>query len=191
MRSIDQLKIDRIHKATMDIVYSEGFDNISLRQVAQIAKVSSGTPYVYYKDKQDLLTSLCYICLDYVSEGLQDSINAAVTLKEKIYACIFDIACKFCNVPLMVKYVIKFCHNSELYTEEVKKRYSAIFLPLDTLCREAITSGQAKTTDLVLMRTMLYAPVIRLFDVYEGREDQFDPDLYAECIRLSVDSVLF
>lgn len=191
MRSIDQLKIDRIHKATMDIVYSEGFDNISLRQVAQIAKVSSGTPYVYYKDKQDLLTSLCYICLDYVSEGLQDSVNSAVSLKEKIYAYIFNIACKFCDVPLMVKYIIKFCHNPELYTEEVKERYSAIFLPLNTMCQEAIASGQAKTSDLVVMRTMLYAPVIRLFDVYEGREDQFDPGLYAECIRLSVDSVLF
>lgn len=191
MRSIDQLKIDRIHKATMDIVYSEGFDNISLRQVAQIAKVSSGTPYVYYKDKQDLLTNLCYICLDYVSEGLQDSINSAATLKEKLYECIYDMVRKFCDVPLMVKYIIKFRYNAELFTEEAKEHYSAIDLPLDTLCREAIASGQAKTSDLALMRAMLYAPVIRLFDMYEGREDQFDPNLYAECIRLSVDSVLF
>lgn len=191
MRSIDQLKIDRIHKATMDIVYAEGFDNISLRQIAQIAKVSSGTPYVYYKDKQDLLTSLCYICLDYVSAGLRDSINSAGSLKEKIYECIFDIVRKFCDVPLMVKYVIKFRYQSELYTEEVKERYSVIDSPLDTLCREAISSGQAKTTNLVLMRAMLYAPVMRLFDLYEGREDQFDLNTYAECIRLSVDSVLF
>lgn len=190
MRSVDQLKIDRIHKATMDIVYSEGFDNISLRQVAQIAKVSSGTPYVYYKDKQDLLTNLCCICLDYVSEDLQESVQAAGTLKEKVYACIFDMVRKFCDVPLMVKYVVKFRYNPELYTEEMKVRYSIIDLPLDTLCREAISSGQAKTSDPVLMRTMLYAPVLRLFDLYEGREDQFDPNLYAECIRLSVDSVL-
>ncbi len=191
MRSIDQLKIDRIHKATMDIVYSEGFDNISLRQVAQIAKVSSGTPYVYYKDKQDLLTNLCYICLDYVSEGLQDSINSAVSLKEKIYECIFDIVRKFCDVPLMVKYIIKFRYNPELFTEEMKEHYSVIDLPLDTLCMAAISSGQAKTSDLTLMRAMLYAPIIKLFDEYEGREDQFDPNIYAECIRLSVDSVLF
>ena len=51
MRFIDQLKIDRIHKATMDIVYSEGFEYISLRHIADLAKVSSGTPYIYYKDK--------------------------------------------------------------------------------------------------------------------------------------------
>lgn len=190
MRSIDQLKIDRIHKATMDIVYSEGFENISLRQVAQIAKVSSGTPYVYYKDKNDLLTSLCYTCLDYVSQDLQDSINSAASLKEKMYRGVFDIVSKFCDVPLMVKYVIKFRFHSELYTKEAKERYSAIDLPVDTLCREAIASGQAKTSDLALMRAMLYAPVIRLFDMYEGREDQFDPHLYEECIRLSVESVL-
>lgn len=191
MRSIDQLKIDRIHKATLDIVYSEGFDNISLRQVAQIAKVSSGTPYVYYKDKQDLLTSLCYICLNYVSEGLQDSVDAADSLKEKIYACLFNIVRKFCDVPLMVKYIIKFRYHPELFTEEASARYSILDLPLVTLYKEAIASGQAKTDDLVLMQTILYAPVMRLFDVYEGREDQFDPNTYAECIRLSVDSVLY
>ena len=190
MRSIDQLKIDRIHKATLDIVYSEGFDNFSLRQVAQIAKVSSGTPYVYYKDKQDLLTNLCYICLDYVSDGLQDSIGSVDSLKEKIYVCIFDMVRKFCDVPLMVKYVIKFRYHPELFTEEAKGRYSVIDLPLNALCQEAISSGQAKTSDLMLMRAMLYSPVIWLLDVYEGHKDQFDPNLYAECIRLCVDSVL-
>ena len=190
MRSIDQLKIDRIHKATMDIVYSEGFENISLRQIAQIAKVSSGTPYVYYKDKQDLLTNLCYLCLDHVNDGLQNSLHSAVTLKEKLYACIFDLVCKFCDVPLMVKYVIKFRDIPELYTDEVREHYVKVDFPLDALCREAISSGQAKTSDLMLMHVMLLAPVIRLFDAYEGRDDQFNPDTYAECVRLSVESVL-
>lgn len=190
MRSIDQLKIDRIHKATMDIVYSEGFGNISLRQIAQIAKVSSGTPYVYYKDKQDLLTSLCYLCLDHVCDGLQESIDSAGSLREKLYACISNIVMKFCDIPLMVKYVIKFRNTPELFTEEVKERYSALDMPLDALCKEAIASGQAKTTDLILMHTMLFAPVTQLFDTYDGHENQFDPNIYMECVRLSVDSVL-
>ena len=190
MRSIDQLKIDRIHKATMDIVYAEGFDHISLRHIADMAKVSPGTPYVYYKDKQDLLTGLCGVCLGYVSEGLQDAVDAADSLREKLYACVFNVVLKFCDVPLMVKYVIKFRNHPELFTEEMQERYSVVNLPLDVLCREAIASGQAKTTDPALMQTMLLSPVIRLFDVYEGHENQFDPDTYAECVRLSVDSVL-
>ena len=190
MRSIDQLKIDRIHKATMDIVYAEGFENISLRRIADMAKVSVGTPYVYYRDKQDLLTALCSICLGYVSEGLQEAVDAADSLREKLYACVFNMVLKFCDVPLMVKYVIKFRCNPELYTEGMKERYSVVDLPLETLCREAISSGRAKTADLMLMQMLLLSTVIRLFDLYDGREDQFDPDTYAECVRLSVDSVL-
>lgn len=191
MRSIDQLKIDRIHKATMDIVYAEGFDHISLRHIAELAKVSSGTPYVYYKDKNDLLTGLCYICLNYISDGLQEAIQSADTLKEKLYACVFDLVRKFCDVPLMVKYVLKFRDNPELFTEEAKEHYSIIDRQVDALCREAIASGRAKTTDFTLMQVMLLAPVVRLFDLYEGHEDQYAPDTYAECVRLSVDSVLF
>lgn len=191
VRSIDQLKIDRIHKATMDIVYSEGFGSISLRQIAQMAKVSSGTPYVYYKDKNDLLTSLCYICLDYVSSGMQEAIDSADSLKDKLYACLFDLVYKFCDVPLMVKYILKFRNNPELFTEEAKERYNSIYAPLCELCREAISSGQSKTSDFLLMHAMLFSPVIQLFDTYEGHENQFDPSTYAECVRLSVDSILY
>ena len=191
LRSIDQLKIDRIHKATMDIVYTQGFDHISLRQIAEIAKVSSGTPYVYYKDKQDLVTSLFYICLEHVSAGLQDTIDSADSIKEKIYACVFDLVCKFCDIPLMVKYVIKFRNHPELFIQDVRNQYFAAYSPLITLCRTAVSSDLAKTSDITLMHAMLFSPVMQLFDAYEGHENQFDPNTYAECIRLSVDSVLY
>ena len=191
MRSIDQLKIDRILKATMDIVYSDGFDNISIRQIAQMAKVSSGTPYIYFKDKQDLLTSLCYSCLEHINEDFLTPVNPEEPLKEKMFTCIFDLVKKFCDVPLMVKYVLKFHDHPELYTDEVRSQYSKMNFPLDKLCKEAITSGQARTSDLMLMHVMLLSPVTRLFDYYEGHENQFDPETYAECVRLSVDSVLF
>lgn len=191
MRAIDQLKIDRIHKAAMDIVYTQGFDHISLRQIAEMEKVSPGAPYVYYKDKQDLITNLFYLCLEYVSEGLQDTIDSADSLKEKLYACIFNLVCKYCDIPLMVKYVLKFRNHPELFTDEPRRRYFAAYLPLVDLCKAAIAAGQVKTSDLTLMHAMLFSPVMQLFDAYEGSENQFDPRAYEECVRLSVDSVLF
>ena len=190
MRSIDQLKIDRIHKAAMDIVYTEGFDHISLRRIAEMAKVSPGAPYVYYKEKQELITNLFYICLEHVSDGLQDTIDSAGALKEQLYACIFGLACKYCDIPLMMKYVLKFRDHPELFTEEPQRRYFAAFRPLVALCKTAIASGHARTSDLTLMHAMLFSPLMQLFDSYEGSEIQFDPEAYAECVRLSVDSVL-
>lgn len=191
MRSIDQLKIDRILKATLDIIYSEGFDHITLRHIAELAKVSSGTPYVYFKDKQDLLTSLYFTCLEYAMDGLQESIDAAVSSREKIYIWLSQMVQKYCDVPLMVKYLFGFYGKPDLFTEEVKKRYLEMYVSLGPLCDEAISSGLAKTSDPIVMQAMLIAPVIRLFDIYDGRENQFDPNAYEECIRLSVDSVLF
>lgn len=191
MRSIDQLKIDRILKATLDIVYTEGFDHISLRHIADLAKVSPGTPYVYFKDKQDLLTSLYFMCLDHVNDGLANSVNTAATSKEKIYAWVVHMVQKYCDVPLMVKYIIQFYRVPELFTDEVKERYYAFHVTLDALCNEAIASGISKTSDRNLMEAMLIAPVIRLFNIHDGRENQFDPNAYEECIRLSVESVLY
>lgn len=131
-----------------------------------------------------------YICLEYVNAGLQDSIDSAGSIKEKIYAWIFHMAYRFCDVPLMVTYIIRFYRQPNLLTKEVRDHYLTTYPTLVSLCKEAISVGLTKTSDPVLMETMLTSPVIRLFDTYEGHENQFDPNAYAECIRLSVDSVL-
>lgn len=120
----------------------------------------------------------------------QVSVDLAASLKEKIHAWVFYMVHKFCDNPLMVKYVIKFRGNQELYTEGMKKRYAVVNQPLEDLCREAIASGQAKTQDLMLMQMILLSTVIRLFDHCDGHADPFDPGAYAECVRLCVDAVM-
>ena len=128
--------------------------------------------------------------LEHINEGLPTPVDPEAPLSEKLFACLFDLVNKFCDVPLMVKYVLKFHDHPELYTDAVKAQYAKVNFPLDTLCKEAIATGQAKTSDLMLMHVMLLSPITRLFDYYEGRENQFDPQTYTECIRLSIDSVL-
>lgn len=190
MNTVDNLKIKRIHKATMDIVYSEGFENLSLRQVAKLAKVSSGTPYVYYKDKQELLNTLCGICLDVVTEGFQEVIEKANSLEEKFYTYIFHIAEMFCHVPLMVQYISKFRKSFSYLPETLEEKYKKLDEPLLHLCEEAIQENLAKTSDIDLLQILLLSPLFHMFEHMEGAEEQFNPEIYEECARLSVEAVL-
>ena len=190
MNTVDNLKIKRIHKATMDIVYSEGFDNLSLRQVAKLAKVSSGTPYVYYKDKQDLLYTLCGLCMDVVTEGFEKVIDEEDSLEEKFYAYVCHLAEKFCGGPLMVQYIVKFRKTFSFMTEELKAKYQKLDEPLLQLCQEAIRTDLAKTSDIDLLQIMLLSPLLCMFEHMEGSEEQFNPESYEECSRLCVEAVL-
>lgn len=120
----------------------------------------------------------------------QVSVDLAASLKEKIHAWVFYMVYKFCDNPLMVKYTIRFYREPDLFADEVREHYFAVCLSLDSLCREAIASGQAKTQDLMLMQMILLSTVIRLFDHCDGHADPFDPGAYAECVRLCVDAVM-
>lgn len=55
MRKKDQSKIDEIFKATLKLVNEIGFVSSSVAKIAQEAKVSPATIYIYYKNKEDLL----------------------------------------------------------------------------------------------------------------------------------------
>ena len=72
MRTIDTAKRDKVIQTVLQITMEEGLAALSFDKLAKRAGISSGTPYVYYKDKTDLLIPfhkllLSHPILDYQS----------------------------------------------------------------------------------------------------------------------------
>ena len=59
MRVRDESKAKRIRKKAMEFIVEEGFDGLSMHKLAKAASVSVATIYIYYKDREDLIISLC------------------------------------------------------------------------------------------------------------------------------------
>ena len=59
MRRRDELKESTIRKKAMELIVEEGFDGLSMHKLAKSAGVSVATIYIYYKDREDLILSLC------------------------------------------------------------------------------------------------------------------------------------
>lgn len=57
-REKDYSKIDKIFEATLRIVYEKGFAGIKLTDVARLSGIAIGTIYLYFKDKDDLISQL-------------------------------------------------------------------------------------------------------------------------------------
>ncbi|HEX2613085.1 MAG TPA: helix-turn-helix domain-containing protein, partial [Fibrobacteria bacterium] len=55
MRSRDPSKESAIRRMTMELAVKEGFDGLSMQKVAKAAKVSPGTLYIYFEDREDLM----------------------------------------------------------------------------------------------------------------------------------------
>src|SRR5215204_1827560 len=59
MRIRDEAKEIAIRKKAMELIVQEGFDGLSMHKLARAADVSVATIYIYYKDREDLILSLC------------------------------------------------------------------------------------------------------------------------------------
>ena len=59
MRTRDEAKEAAIRKKAMELIVLKGFDGLSMHKLAKSAGVSVATIYIYYKDREDLILSLC------------------------------------------------------------------------------------------------------------------------------------
>jgi TetR/AcrR family transcriptional repressor of multidrug resistance operon len=65
MRYRDENKVQAIRDSAIDMVAKDGLENFGINRLAKAAGVSPATIYIYYKDKEDLLTSIS------IEEGLK------------------------------------------------------------------------------------------------------------------------
>jgi AcrR family transcriptional regulator len=59
MRLRDEIKEKAIRQKAMELIVNEGFDGLSMHKLARAADISVATIYIYYKDREDLILSLC------------------------------------------------------------------------------------------------------------------------------------
>ena len=58
MRLKDNQKIENIYKATLRIIENFGFGGITMAKIASEAKLATGTLYIYFKNKEELIHAL-------------------------------------------------------------------------------------------------------------------------------------
>lgn len=86
MRTIDTAKRDKVIQTVLQITMEEGLAALSFDKLAKRAGISSGTPYVYYKDKTDMLSCIYAQVWQGLQEGLQQAIDMGRTPGEMLFS---------------------------------------------------------------------------------------------------------
>jgi AcrR family transcriptional regulator len=58
MRVRDDAKVQLVKQKAMELVVSDGFEGFSVNKLARACGISVATLYIYYKDKDDLITQI-------------------------------------------------------------------------------------------------------------------------------------
>ncbi len=81
---MDTIKRTRILKAAIKVFAKEGFFNARVEQIAKLAGVATGTTYLYFENKDDILISIFEEEMIPIIDSLRLALSKKQTAREKI-----------------------------------------------------------------------------------------------------------
>ncbi|WP_300462694.1 TetR/AcrR family transcriptional regulator [Desulfobacula sp.] len=82
-REKEQRKIEIVN-AARKVFSHKGFNTATMEEIASEAELSPGTLYLYFKNKEELHTSLSIEILKHIADEIQKVVNQDISLEEKI-----------------------------------------------------------------------------------------------------------
>ncbi|MBV9962766.1 MAG: TetR/AcrR family transcriptional regulator [Parafilimonas sp.] len=154
MKPRDDKKIDEIYKATLRLVKQKGLAGITMNEIAKEAKIATGTLYIYFKNKNELINALFMVCRNR---------SAAVYFKNYDASMPFKAGLKIIWRNLLNYRVKKFeeavfvdqCFHSPFITETTRELTKKLFAPLFSLMESGKKQKLIKNTDTLLLLTFM------------------------------------
>lgn len=147
----DENKIHQIHGAAMKLVIKTGFSALKMADIAREAGIATGTLYIYFSSKEDLINDLFLVTKKEIAEVMFNPNNQAVTIYEsfkKMWIAYF----KFCfQQPEKMFFVEQFLFSG-LITEENIAKTDLMFAPLNQFIDLAITQANIKEMDVEFLK---------------------------------------
>ena len=190
MRKIDVEKRNKVTQAVLQITMEDGLAGLSFDKLAKRAGISTGTPYVYYKDKTDMLSRIYAQVWAGLQEGLQQAIDIGRTPGEKLFFGLRQLAETFLAHPKEAHFFLSVLNAPEFVTQEVLRENCLPSPPLMAVYQETIARRLMKTDNIAYINAMLFGP---LFLIMQQHRQSGTPAVMSEVERvldLSVSAVL-
>jgi AcrR family transcriptional regulator len=111
VRARDPLKEKAIRLKAMEMAVREGFDGLSMQKVARAAKVSAGTLYVYFEDREDLILQIYREEMQKTFAATMEAFDPAMHFDEGLRVQWLNRARYCMKNPLAMQFLEQFRHT--------------------------------------------------------------------------------
>lgn len=158
MRTRDISKIDNIYKATLSLVKEKGLAGITMCDISKAAEIGTGTLYIYFKNKEELIKALFLDCRQLSAvkyfEGLDESLPF-----EKRMQKLFTNVVRFKSENFEVSaFLEQSSHSPYVCMTDLKKKQKAL-KPLFNLIEEGIRDHQLKEMEVQLIVSFMFGVI--------------------------------
>ena len=164
MRTRDQKKYDAIVKSTIELTNRLGFPGISISKIAKKANVSPATIYIYFENKEDLLTTIYYDIRKKASESVLKNIDVNMSIKEQFHATWINSFSFYLNHSEYTKYREQFEQTKmmkEVKTDEFKLNKYTI-----ELLTRGIRDTLIRDLPIPILISFAFVPIITLLRLH-------------------------
>ncbi|WP_125605903.1 TetR/AcrR family transcriptional regulator [Lapidilactobacillus bayanensis] len=159
MRKIDENKRKQIQEAVYDLTQSDGLVGLSMGKVAKLAGVSPATIYIYYNDKEDMLSRMYEQVKDLFDAGITAEIDAAPTLVDKIRAAEWHFIKKFRQFPKQAVFMNAILNNESLVDQKAKHYADEMAEPVSQLFSQTQKDPEFMKMDAVVATGFFSLPL--------------------------------
>jgi AcrR family transcriptional regulator len=143
-----------------------GFDGISISKIANRAKVSPATIYIYFENKEDLLTKLYIDIRRKMSQGALEGLREGMATEE-IFKSIWSHAFTFnLNHPEYLAYREQFERTTMM--KNIRAEEFELFQTVDRLLKRGIKEKTIKALPLPILTAFAYFPIITLLNFHHA-----------------------
>ena len=147
---LKDLRKSQIMEAAQSVIIVKGYDQSRLDDIVQLANLSKGAIYWYYKSKKDIYLSLCDYWFDEYSEGVLHNLKDKKTSSEQLKVLFDYFIDQFDKNPATFKMLVEFWRMAGLdddFNSKLQDVYSYFLEYIIDIIKKGIDNGEFKKVD--------------------------------------------
>lgn len=166
MRTRDEAKTQAIRLEAMALIVKEGFDGLSMHKLARAVGVSVATIYIYYKDREDLIVSLCREEMERMAAAMLDGFDPALPFADGLRVQWRNRARFFLDHPVEAQFMERMRHSP--YHDKVMKFLGKEFTDaMWSFVRNAVRRKECVKLPIEVYWSLAYAPLYQLLKFHQ------------------------
>jgi len=152
----DEQKIQLIYQATLQLVKAKGLAGITMSEIAREAKIATGTLYIYFESKEQLINDLFTRCRKSSAEIYFKGYNVDQPFKEglqTIWMNLFDFRLEHFHEAVFMDQ----CYHSPYITETTKELTRKLIQPLYKLVERGMEEQLLKKMDAFMLLIFIFS----------------------------------
>jgi TetR/AcrR family transcriptional regulator, repressor of fatR-cypB operon len=187
-RPKDESKIEVIYEATLSLVLKTGYASLTMAEVAKEAGMATGTLYIYFKNKEELINKLFIHLKEEKMKAVLKVYNPAesffVSFK-KLWLAYFKISLEH---PNSVIFIEQYTYSPYL-TQAVKARVKELLHPLEQFIASAQQAQLVKEIPPMLLLSHLFGSIIEIVKYHYDNKIMPDKRQIEDCFEMAWSSI--